>query len=108
MYPIPGWAGAVVADDDAAKARTLHIAEGVLVALRRKSPEAVIAELVDGARQDGLSPYVLAAALVAVAAGGAATPGVHPQAVATARRLWGAELPLAASDDGAAPNLSSA
>jgi hypothetical protein len=91
MYQVPGWAGAVVSDDDAAKARKLHLAEGILVALRRATPEVVIGELVDAARQAGLSPYVLAAGLVAVASGDAA-PGVSREVVATARQLWGEPL----------------
>ena len=101
MYQVPGWAGAVASGDDAAKARTLHLAEGVLVVLRRATPEAVIGELVDAARQAGLSPYVLAAALVAVASGDTA-PGVSLDAIATARRLWGAELLLTGPGDAAA------
>ena len=57
------------ADPGISRARMLHLAEGVLVALRRCTPEAALTELVDAARESHLSPYAVAAGLVSFAAG---------------------------------------
>lgn len=57
------------ADPGIGRARMLHLAEGVLVALRRCTPEAALAELVDAARASHLSPYAVACGLVSLAAG---------------------------------------
>ena len=57
------------ADPGIGRARMLHLAEGVLVALRRCTPEAALAELVDAARVSHLSPYAVACGLVSFAAG---------------------------------------
>lgn len=57
------------ADPGIGRARMLHLAEGVLVALRRCSPEAALTELVDAARVSHLSPYAVACGLVSFAAG---------------------------------------
>ena len=62
-------------DDNVAKARMFHLAQGVLVGLRRRPPEEVLSELVDVAQRFGLSPFALARALVAAAGGTAAADG---------------------------------
>ena len=51
-------------DDNVAKARMFHLAQGVLVGLRRRPPEEVLSELIDVAQRFGLSPFALARALV--------------------------------------------
>ena len=43
-------------DDNVAKARMFHLAQGVLVGLRRRPPEEVLSELIDVAQRFGLSP----------------------------------------------------
>ncbi|PRC45894.1 hypothetical protein C6A85_92860, partial [Mycobacterium sp. ITM-2017-0098] len=60
-------------DDDVSKARMFHLAQGILVGLRRCTPEEVIGELIETAQRFGLSPFALARALVTVTAGGAHT-----------------------------------
>ena len=47
-------------DDNVAKARMFHLAQGVLVGLRRRPPEEVLSELIDVAQRFGLSPFALA------------------------------------------------
>jgi hypothetical protein len=59
-------------DDNVAKARMFHLAQGVLVGLRRRPPEEVLSELIDVAQRFGLSPFALARALVAAGGGTAA------------------------------------
>ena len=49
-------------DDNVAKARMFHLAQGVLVGLRRQPPEEVSCELIDVAQRFGLSPFALARA----------------------------------------------
>lgn len=78
-------------DDSVARARTLHLAEGILIGLRRCSPEQAIAELVSAGRDAGLSTYALARGLV-VAAGG--HDGLAPDpACRVAEHRWGMLLP---------------
>jgi len=78
-------------DDSIARARTLHLAEGVLVGLRRCSPEQAIAELVSAGRDAGLSTYALARGLVAAASGDDGT--VSDPAARVAEHRWGTLLP---------------
>lgn len=66
--------------------RILDIAEGVLLGLRRYSVERSFAELIDVARRHALSPFDLAAALVA-AAGGHSTGS--PEAARVVEQEWG-------------------
>lgn len=80
--------GPLSIDDDVAKARMFHLAQGVLVGLRRRAPEVVIGELIDAAQEFGVSPFVLARALVTTAAGGATT-GIDAEAAMAVRRRWG-------------------
>jgi hypothetical protein len=64
--------------------RTLDLAEGILIGLRRYSTEAAFKELVSVAGRHGLSVSVVASALVAVATGEAvrqATPSAAEIAV---------------------------
>lgn len=75
--------------DSMARARTLHLAEGILVGLRRCSPEQAIDELVATGRDAGLSTYALARGLVAAAGGG---DGTDP-AARVAEHRWATLLP---------------
>lgn len=85
------WNGNVGASGrDISRVRVLHLAEGVLIGWRRCNPEAAFAELVDTARQAGLSPLAVAGALVALASG--SDRAVDDRALATARQRWGALL----------------
>lgn len=77
-------------DDSVTRARTLHLAEGVLIGLRRCSPEQAIAELVAAGREAGLSTYALARGLVA-AAGGYQGATADP-AARVAEHRWSALL----------------
>ena len=52
------------------RARTLHLAEGILIALQRRPAEQVIPEMVEVARDSGLSPFAIAETLVAVTSQG--------------------------------------
>jgi hypothetical protein len=78
-------------DDSMARARTLHLAEGILIGLRRCSPEQAITELVSAGRDAGLSTYALARGLVA-AAGGRDGIASDP-AARVAEHRWGALFP---------------
>ena len=75
-------------DDNVANARMFHLAQGVLVGLRRRPAEQVLNELIDVAQRFGLSPFTLARALVA-AAGGATALGADTDAAAAVRQCWG-------------------
>jgi hypothetical protein len=57
-------------DPDLLRARTLHLAEGILIALQRRPAEQVIPEMVEVARDSGLSPFAIAETLVAVTSRG--------------------------------------
>lgn len=85
-------------DDSVTRARTLHLAEGVLIGLRRCSPEQAIAELVSAGREAGLSTYALARGLVAAAVGYQSTTA--DPAARVAEHRWGALLrpPVPQSD----------
>lgn len=76
-------------DDSMARARTLHLAEGILIGLRGCSPEQAIAELVRAGRDAGLSTYALARGLVAAASGGCDATVADP-AAHVAQQHWGA------------------
>lgn len=76
---------------DILRARTLHLAEGVLIALRKCRAEAALAELMEVARGAALSPYAVAAALVSVAAGDVAADPGDPAVIAVHER-WSADL----------------
>jgi hypothetical protein len=77
-------------DDSLARARTLHLAEGILIGLRRCTPEQAISELVSAGRDAGLSTYALARGLVA-AAGGCGGPA--DPAARVAEHRWGTLFP---------------
>ncbi|MDZ7887009.1 MAG: antitermination regulator [Mycobacterium sp.] len=81
-----------------ARARTLHLAEGILIGLRRCRAEHAIAELVSAGREAGLSTYALARGLV-LATGGYRDTTVDP-AARVAEHRWGALLrpPVPPSD----------
>lgn len=85
-------------DDNVAKARMFHLAQGVLVGLRRRPPEEVLSELIDVAQRFGLSPFALARALVAAAGGTAAGVDADADAAATVRQCWGDLLESIASE----------
>jgi hypothetical protein len=70
------------------RARTLHLAEGILIALQRRPAEQVIPEMVEVARDSGLSPFTIAETLVAVTSRGWPKDGDEP-ATAAVRRRWG-------------------
>jgi hypothetical protein len=74
----------------------LHLAEGILIALQRRPAEQVIPEMVEVARDCGLSPFAIAETLVAVASRGWPKDGDEP-ATAAVRRRWGRLL--GADDD---------
>lgn len=78
-------------DDSLARARTLHLAEGILIGLRRCSPEQAIAELVAAGRDAGLSTFALARGLV-TAAGGPDGIDADP-ASRVAEQRWGTLFP---------------
>ncbi|MDZ7883621.1 MAG: ANTAR domain-containing protein [Mycobacterium sp.] len=73
------------------RARTLHLAEGILIGLRRCSPEQAIAELVAAGRAAGLSTFALARGLV-IAAGGHDSTDPDP-ASQVAEQRWGTLFP---------------
>ncbi len=77
-------------DQSFARARTLHVAEGVLVGMHRYSPEDALSELIDVAHVAGVSTFALAKALVAAASG--ATTEVDATAAHVVRERWGALL----------------
>ena len=77
-------------DDSMARARTLHIAEGILIGLRGCSPEQAIAELVSAGRDTGFSTYTLARGLVSAAAGGYGGGAAADPAARVAEHRWGA------------------
>jgi hypothetical protein len=76
------------ADQDLLRARTLHLAEGILVALQRRPAEQVIPEMMEVARDSGLSPFVIAETLVAVASRGWPKEADEPATIAV-RGRWG-------------------
>ena len=75
------------------QARTLHLAEGTLMALLRCRDRAAMDDLVEAARSACLSPYAVAAALVSVIAGDSAPDSEDPAHVLV-RQRWGALLGL--------------
>jgi hypothetical protein len=81
---------AYAGSDSMARARTLHLAEGILVGLRRCSPEQAINELVATGRDAGLSTYALARGLVAAA--GSHDGTVTDPAARVAEHRWGSLL----------------
>jgi hypothetical protein len=72
----------------AARARILHLAEGVLIGLLGSTPENSWDELRAAARESGLSPYAIAFALVAVSSRQRTLDAGDP-ATAAVRRCWG-------------------
>jgi hypothetical protein len=77
-----------VRKDIVARARILHLAEGVLVGLLGETPGDAFAALMDAARTSGLSPYVVADELVSIAARERPLDNDHPAAAAV-RHNWG-------------------
>lgn len=73
-------------------ARTLDVAKGVLVALRRRDADDIFAELVQVAEKYALSPFALATALVAAASGGSDIRGVNAAAAHAVEQEWGSLL----------------
>lgn len=86
----PAWSDPVF-EDAVARARNLHMAEGVLVGLRRCAPESAIAELVSVARAAGLSTSTVARELVSLVSG-ATNQGVESVARTVAYQHWGGLL----------------
>ena len=78
-------------DQSLLRARTLHLAEGILVGLQRRPAEQVIPEMVEVARDSGLSPFAIAETLVAVASRGWPRDADGPAIIAV-RRRWGGLL----------------
>ena len=78
-------------NDGAARARVLHLAEGVLVGLRSCAPEEALRELVSAARSAGLSPFVVANELVAAASGFSGARRDRPAGSVVTQR-WGSLL----------------
>jgi len=79
-----------------AQARNLHLAEGVLVALRRQTPEVALSELVAVARAAQVSPFRLADALVTIA--GRCPTDQGDLATVAVNHAWG-ELLNAGTDE---------
>ncbi|MCF6388980.1 hypothetical protein L2K20_18545 [Mycobacterium sp. MBM] len=91
MYHELGPDSAVGADRESqARVRTLHLAEGILIGVRRCSAEQAITELVAAGQEAGLSTYALARGLVAAAA---ADGPVADPAARVAQHRWGDLLP---------------
>lgn len=70
-----------------ARMRMLLLAEGVLVGLRRCQPSDAFAEVVNIARTASLSPYAVAAALVALTSGQFAADTDDPAILAVQNAL---------------------
>jgi hypothetical protein len=73
--------------------RVLDLAEGVLVSLRRYSPEAAFGELVAVAHRHDITVSAVAAALVALATGDIEATEPNPIEAAIAQHAWGGLLP---------------
>lgn len=74
-------------------ARTLDVAKGVLVTLRRRDADDVFADLVEVAEKYALSPFAVATALVAMASGGSDVRADNTAAAHAVKQEWGALLP---------------
>lgn len=79
------------ASRSAARMRTLHLAEGILMGLLHTTPEHSLNELLGAARASGLSPNAIAGALVAITSGQHSLQADDPATTAV-RRYWGDEL----------------
>jgi hypothetical protein len=75
--------------DEHSGTRSLDLALGILVGLRRCSAVDAFAELVQVSTTRGLSPFALGRALVAATSGG---PAVDSDAAAVAADEWGGLL----------------
>ena len=71
----------------------LDLAEGVLVGVRRYSPEAAFGELVAVAHRHDITVSAVAAALVALATGDIEATDLNPIEAAIALHAWGSLLP---------------
>lgn len=91
MQPSSGYLYEPRADEAIARARTLRLAEGILMGLRRIAAEDALAELVDVAHAAQLSPFTVADALVTLV-GSAGSPPASP-VVALVAQHWGDLLP---------------
>jgi hypothetical protein len=67
--PIAGTDSVSAVSDHVARARVIHLAEGVLVGLLSRPPQDCLAVLIKASRASGLSTYAMADALVSVAGG---------------------------------------
>lgn len=70
----------------------LDTAEGVLIALRRCSPDAAFQEVVDAAKRHGVPVFTIASALVEMACDRPIDDGGPGPAHLAAEREWGALL----------------
>jgi hypothetical protein len=87
--------------------RSLWAAEGVLVGLRRCSLDEAFMEIVTTAKRHNVAPLGLADALVAIAENDP-TQSSDDDAIAAARRAWGALLGLPCDNTAPAPYLPGA
>lgn len=77
-----------------AERRTLILAAGALVSLRRQRWQDAVVEVLDAAHACRTSPYLLAEALLELVSGEPTTSAIEPcpHAKRIARRRWGALL----------------
>lgn len=73
--------------------RVLDLAEGILIGLRRYSPEAAFGELLAVAHRNDITVSAAAATLVGLATGFTDAADFHPE---IAQQEWGSLLPAAA------------
>lgn len=92
MQPSGGYLYEPRADEAIARARILHLAEGILMGVRRVAAEDALGELVDVARAAQMSPFTVAEALVSLA-GGAVPPSSKSPALALVDQHWGDLMP---------------
>jgi hypothetical protein len=71
----------------------LDLAEGVLVGVRRYTPEAAFSELVAVAHRQNITVSAAATALVALATGDTEATKVNPMDVEIAQDAWGSLIP---------------
>ncbi|MUL68479.1 hypothetical protein BOO86_28695 [Mycobacterium sp. CBMA 234] len=89
--PRPNTFGPMLVSGTKAQRRVLCLAVGVLVGLKRRRWQDAAVELIAVAHDSGMSPYVLAEALVELSGGHSLRLAgqSRPDAVRTAQRYWG-------------------
>ena len=85
-------------DHNVGKARMFHLAQGVLVGLRRRPPEEVLCETHRRCTVVRTVTICAGPALVAAAGGGTAGADADADAAATVRQCWGDLLESIASE----------